>query len=494
MQSSPPAIRKAARLPLGPVVVLGDVMLDIYLSGRVSRISPEAPVPVLLRTGEDARAGAAANVALNIAAIGGDATLIGVVGEDAQAEQLADMARAQGVVCDLFRLPGYRTITKTRIVSDQHHQFLRIDQEEPLGPSPDLTAQVLRRLDAHLGRTKALVLSDYGKGFLSDDVLKGAIQRANDAGVPVFIDPKRVDFSAYAQASVIKPNLKELSAAIGRSFTDEEDILAACRQLSRDTGSSILLTMSERGMAFVSAETEKTIRVPAIAKEVFDVSGAGDTVIALFAALSAGDVPVADALHIANVAAGIVVSKVGTATLRMSELTDKLHRDDVISHDREARGIFPDWNSLVKQRRAWADQGLKVGFTNGCFDLLHPGHVQLLREAAAQCDRLVIGLNTDASVKRLKGEARPIQSEDARAQVMAALSFVDAVVHFGEDTPFELISQLLPDVLIKGADYAEDEIVGGDVVKEHGGSVFRAELVEGQSTSRLVQRSADQGK
>lgn len=490
MQKLPPALRKASQLPLGPVLVLGDVMLDIYISGTVSRISPEAPVPVMLRSKEDARAGAAANVALNIAAIGGDVALIGVTGQDEHAQQLTNLAEEQGVVCDLIHLPQYRTITKTRIVSEQHHQFLRIDQEEPFPTSPQVTKQIFDKLEHRLQHTKALVLSDYGKGALSDDVLKGAISRAKAAGVPVFVDPKRPDFAAYAQATVIKPNLKELGAAIGRTCTDEDDIIAACRSLSRETGSSILLTMSDRGMTFVNAEDDEAIRVPAIAKEVFDVSGAGDTVIALFAALSAGGVSVPDALHIANVAAGIVVSKAGTAALRMSELTDKLHRDDVASHGKEARGVFPDWDTLAKQRQTWADQGLKVGFTNGCFDLLHPGHVQLLREAAAQCDRLVIGLNTDASVKRLKGDARPIQSENARAQVMSALSFVDAVVLFDQDTPLDLISLLLPDVLVKGADYAEDQIVGGDVVKENGGSIFRAELVEGQSTSRLVQRSS----
>ncbi len=464
-------------------------MLDIYISGKVSRISPEAPVPVLHYVGEDARAGAAANVALNIASIGGEVTLLGVTGQDSQADRLAHLVRERGVHCDLIQSPDYRTITKTRIVSEQHHQFLRIDQEEPFTPSPDITAQLFTKLEDQLQHAQALILSDYGKGTLSDDILTGAIQRARKVGVPVFVDPKRADFEAYAQATIIKPNLKELSTAVGSTCHSHDEIITACQTLSRETGASILLTMSERGMLFFEAGSEDTIIVPALAREVYDVSGAGDTVVAIFAAMVAGGMSIRDALQVATVAAGIVVSKAGTATLTMTELRDRLHRDNTLVRDREVRGFFSEWKSLQQQRQIWADQGLKVGFTNGCFDLLHPGHVQLLRQASDQCDRLIVGLNTDASVKRLKGNSRPIQTEGARAEVLSALSSVDGVVLFDEDTPLDLITFLLPDVLIKGADYSEDQIVGGDVVKANGGTIFRAQLVEGQSTTRLVQRT-----
>lgn len=489
--------KNKSQLNVGPVAVLGDVMLDVYVIGSVSRISPEAPVPVLQHIEDDERAGGAANVALNVAAIGGQARLLGLAGSDGNATRLETLTGKRGVDNRLIKTPLCPTITKTRIMSGRYHQFMRIDRETAITPSPDLEQEILQQLAQAIEGVGALILSDYGKGCLSDGVLQGAIALAREAGIPVLIDPKRTDFSAYAGATIIKPNLKELSAAVGRPCTTREEITAAAHELVALTGSSILLTMSERGMTLFDADGADPIFMPTVAKEVFDVSGAGDTVIAVFSSLLAGGLSIREAMHAATVAAGIVVSKAGTATLTLNELIEGLDLEDVVTHDHdhEQRGVFADWESLLEQRRTWERKGLSVGFTNGCFDLLHPGHVQLMREAAQSCDRLIVGLNTDASVQRLKGPTRPVQHELARATVLAALGDVDAVTLFDQDTPLELITVLQPDVLIKGADYTEDQIVGADVVRANGGEVVRVTLVEGQSTTKLIKRSqSDEAK
>lgn len=480
-------------LPTGPVVVLGDLMLDLYLFGSVDRISPEAPVPVIHLTSQDERAGGAANVALNISAIGGTASLLGIVGDDPEANRLEQILTDAGVSVEFLRSPGVRTTTKTRVLSGKHHQFLRIDREDRGAFPRALEEQLMHRLEVQLDSAKALVLSDYGKGCLSDFILEQSIAIARKKGIPVLVDPKRADFSAYAGATYIKPNLKELATASGMALGSSsfDAIEEAARRLCNLTGSNLLVTMSEKGMALFPASGAAPTYQSVTAQEVFDVSGAGDTVIGVFSALLAGGTAVERALHLANLAAGVVVSKVGTATLTATELLDALRQETIASRKKRPPGQVQDWASILDQRGEWRKQGLTVGFTNGCFDLLHPGHIALLRQSASHCDRLVIGLNSDASVQRLKGPSRPVQHEAARAAVLSALGDVDAVVIFGEDTPLDLITQLEPDVLCKGADYTEDAIVGADFVKARGGRVIRIPLVEGQSTSALVRRSQE---
>jgi D-beta-D-heptose 7-phosphate kinase / D-beta-D-heptose 1-phosphate adenosyltransferase len=338
------------------------------------------------------------------------------------------------------------------------------------------------------------VLADYGKGVLDAEMARAVLDAAAAAGVPAFVDPKTKDFSRYRGATCITPNLAELSLASGMPVGDEAQVAAAARHVLAQAGAqAILATRSEKGMMLVEASGE-VHSVPARAREVFDVSGAGDTVIATLALCHAAGRPLAQAMHVANAAAGVVVSKLGTATADIAEVMAELDAGDhELHHD-----IYPGAEPLaaVKARIAeWKEQGLSVGFANGCFDIIHPGHVALLEQARAACDRLVVALNTDASVQRLKGPARPINPLESRARVMAALKPVDCVTAFDQDTPLELICALMPDVLVKGSDYSIDKVVGADVVQAAGGRVVLADLVAGQSTTGTVARiRAAEGK
>jgi D-beta-D-heptose 7-phosphate kinase / D-beta-D-heptose 1-phosphate adenosyltransferase len=472
------------------IVILGDIILDGYIRGSVTRISPEAPVPVLRFSEESETAGGAANVALNIRALGGNPFLIGVVGQDDTARRLADLLAGQGIAADLVPSPDRPTTIKTRILAAQRQQMLRIDREVASPVPAEVETAILARVIAALDGAQALILSDYAKGCLTDRVLAGAIAAAAARDMLVLVDPKRRDFAAYSGASFIKPNLSELAAATGLDCSTDEAAASAARSLVAQTGASILLTRSERGMCLYSVDGSEEVSLPTAAREVFDVSGAGDTVIAAFALALTGEAGVRQAMRLANIAAGIVVSKSGTATVSRAEVETELTSRPPHGIPSAEAAILGREAAVARVRR-WQAEGLTVGFTNGCFDLLHPGHIAILRGAAAECDRLVVGLNADASVSRLKGPTRPIQSETARAEVIAALAAVDAVTLFDEDTPLELIRALLPDVLVKGADYTEDQIVGADVVKAAGGKVARVALRDGHSTTRLVARSRD---
>jgi len=475
-----------------PIVVLGDLMLDIYVFGSVGRISPEAPVPVVRYASEVERAGGAANVAHNIAAIGGKVHLIGAVGCDTDAERLERVVTSYGICADLVRCASCPTVTKTRILSGKHHQFLRIDREGS-APLPSKTeAELLGLLDRALEGAGALILSDYAKGCLSDRVLAAAIDRGRRCGVPVLVDPKRSDFTAYAGADFIKPNLAELAAASGVPCDTEAAIERAARRLIDQTGANLLLTMSERGMGMFHADGTMPLLMPTVARDVYDVSGAGDTVIAVFSLLLSTGASLRQAMHVANVAAGIVVSKPGTATASLDELARALE-DKAKSDTPGSETLLLGWDAARALCDRWRDSGQRVGFTNGCFDLLHPGHIRILQGARRTCDKLIVGLNSDSSIVRLKGNGRPVQSEAARAEVIGALGCVDAVVLFEQDTPFELIRCLEPDVLIKGADYAEDQIVGADLVRARGGRIERIPLKDGHSTTRLIEKAFSGG-
>lgn len=477
------------RLEGAAVMVVGDVMLDRFLYGAVDRVSPEAPIPVLRLERETTMLGGAGNVLRNLSAVGAKTLFFAVVGEDAAGREVRHLVENESADPALVHLlvDGARTTTiKERYIATGQ-QLLRADRETALEMAQATKDRLLAEAEAALENVGALVLSDYGKGVLPGDVVARLIAKANALGCPVIVDPKAVDYSYYRGAALVTPNRRELAQASGRSVEGDGEIVAACRHLTESAGlGGVLATRSEEGMSLVLASGEVT-HLPARAREVFDVSGAGDTVVALLGAALAAGVPLADAAGLANVAAGIVVGKTGTAVAEALEIRQAIHT----SRLSQAEAKFVDQELLLDQIARWRQAGYKVGFTNGCFDLLHPGHISLLRQARAACDRLVVGLNSDASVARLKGPTRPVQAETARAVVLASLSDVDRVVIFGQDTPLELIEALRPDVLVKGADYAPEEVVGGKEVQAYGGRLVLAKLEAGHSTTATLKRLAD---
>ena len=469
------------------VLCLGDVMLDRFLHGDIERISPEAPVPVIRLRETREMPGGAGNVACNIASLGARAVLVGLVGEDEAGERLRRILAAKpGIEAALVATSRRPTICKTRFIAGRQ-QVVRADDESGAALFEEEAAALQASVAAWLPHCQAMVLSDYGKSALEPALVAQVIAAARQAGVPVFVDPKTDDFTRYRGATCITPNLKEFAAAARAPCGTEAEIAtAAHRLLAACEADAILVTRSERGMTLVERHGEVTT-VPARAREVFDVSGAGDTVIAALALAQAGGRTLAQAMHVANAAAGVVVSKLGTATANIAEVMHELSAQA----DRLAGAPAPGLQSMdaaLGMVALWREQGLRVGFTNGCFDILHPGHVALLAAARQACDRLVVALNTDESVARLKGPTRPVNTLAQRAQVMAAIRFVDCVVGFAEDTPLAVITRLLPDVLVKGADYTVAQVVGADVVLAAGGRVVLAELVAGQSTTGIIAR------
>ncbi len=466
------------------ILVVGDIMLDRFTRGRVERVSPEAPIPVLRVLNEATMPGGAGNVAANLAALGARTQLVSVVGDDAAGRELSALvAGLLGSADGILTVAGRPTTTKTRFIAGGQ-QLLRADAETD-APLPDADgARLLALVAERLPDAGILVLSDYGKGVLTPDLTASMIELAHAAGVRVLVDPKGRDYRRYRGAFCITPNAGELAEATGMPARDDAGVIAASRALLSDCGiGAVVATRSEQGMSVVPA-AGPVIHLRAQAREVFDVSGAGDTVVAVLAAAIASGAGLADAAMLANIAAGIVVAKVGTATVRPSELRDGAGL--TLATGQGGKRVTLD--RAVEQAERWRRQGLRVGFTNGCFDLLHPGHVSLIAQARAACDRLVLGLNSDESVRRLKGPTRPVQNEASRATVLSALGDVDLVVVFGEDTPLDLIRALRPDVLVKGADYTVDTVVGAGEVQGWGGRVVLAELTEGQSTTGTIAR------
>jgi D-beta-D-heptose 7-phosphate kinase/D-beta-D-heptose 1-phosphate adenosyltransferase len=485
-------------LAKGRVAIVGDVVLDHYVIGSVARISPEAPVPVLHVARDVEAPGGAANVAANVVALGGAVDLIGVAGEDPGAARLVGILEQMGRInLGLVPCGTHPTITKTRYVSGQQ-QIVRVDRESVAEYAPEVSAQVIAEIKARIASCDCLVLSDYGKGVLSDAVIAAAIAAAREADKPVIVDPKRPTFEPYRGASFITPNRKELTAATRLPCGNDEEAVVAAAAAMAQADAAILLTRSEQGMSLYR-QGQCAIHLKAEAREVFDVSGAGDTVVASLALGLAVKLPVAAAMRIANTAAGVVVGKLGTATCSVGELRQAWARQVGRPSERpsaeapgDEEGLTP-LDAAKEIRAGWEQEGFKVGFANGCFDLLHPGHVSLLRQAAAACDRLIVAINSDASVSALKGPTRPVQDQDARAQVLKALKGVDLVVAFDDPTPLALVEALYPDVIVKGADYKEEDVVGGAFVKARGGRVLLADLIAGQSTSALVKRANSGG-
>jgi D-beta-D-heptose 7-phosphate kinase/D-beta-D-heptose 1-phosphate adenosyltransferase len=468
------------------VLVVGDLMLDRYLWGRVERISPEAPVPVLRLARESESAGGAANVARNLAALGLEVHLAGMTGEDEARSALLRDLSGQGIGPGaVLAAPDRVTTVKTRVIGD-HQQMLRLDSEHPLPLDVGSEDRLLTRIRPLLERADALVLSDYGKGVLTETVCRRLIATAREAALPVLVDPKGRDFTRYAGATLITPNRAELSLACGSRADDLDSLLQAARSMRSALDLAwMVLTLSEQGMILIEADGIR--RIPASAREVFDVSGAGDTVIATFAAGLAAGLGHADTAHLANLAAGVVVGKVGTAVVSAGELLAAVLGESALE---QAAKICEPGQALERLRR-WRAAGERIVFTNGCFDLLHVGHVTYLERARRHGHRLVVGLNTDRSVRALKGADRPLIGEQERARVLAALASVDMVVLFDEKTPLKLIRTIRPDVLVKGADYREDEVVGAPEVKGWGGQVVLVPLVENRSTTEIIRRMED---
>jgi D-beta-D-heptose 7-phosphate kinase/D-beta-D-heptose 1-phosphate adenosyltransferase len=465
------------------VLVIGDLMLDRYILGEVDRISPEAPVPVLRHAQRYERAGGAANVAMNLAGLGCQALLAGFWGEDGEKAELQaflDKAKVDTAGVVTTSLP---TISKTRIVGRQQ-QLLRLDIESRF-PHSDLDRQrLLERVELLVGKVHAVLLSDYAKGVVTAELCEAVIRAARRAGVPVLVDPKTADLSKYTGATMVCPNLHELALATGLSAAHELTGLLTAGEAQRVEHELqyLCVTMSEKGIRLLSAGGE--YHSPARAREVFDVSGAGDTVIATLAAGLAGGLNVETSVELANLAAGIVVGKVGTVPIAAHELVAALTPSSGV---RSAEKIL-DRERLALRVEDWRASGQTIVFTNGCFDLLHVGHVTLLEDCRKFGTKLVLGLNTDASVQRLKGPTRPVVGERERAQVMAALAAVDAVTLFEEDTPLELIRAVKPDVLVKGGDYTVETVVGHEEVIAAGGRVEIVPTVEGFSTTNIIKK------
>lgn len=471
------------------ILVVGDLMLDRFRYGSVSRISPEAPVPVLHIAREQKMLGGAGNVLANIASLGGHVGLIATIGADDAGRLCSELIAGKGGdPALLVESPTRPTTLKTRFISGGQ-QLLRCDEEDS-SPLPEAVEdRIVAHFDRAIGDYDVVALSDYAKGLLTDRVLRHAISRCRELGKSVIVDPKRRDFSAYAGASVIKPNRSELAAYSGLPCRDLGGSATAAALAIETTGAAILLTLSEQGMALFRPGHEM-VHLHATATEVFDVSGAGDTALAIFCAGIASGLAMEDAALVANAGAGAVVRKLGTATLSNVELAQAVAELDDSGGEaaQPSSGAICTTGDALQVVRTWKREGLRVGFTNGCFDIVHAGHVQILRQARARCDRLVVGLNSDASVSRLKGPSRPVQSEASRAAVLAAMGAVDLVVVFDEDTPLSLIEVLLPTDLIKGADYREDQVVGAEVVKAHGGKVHLIELLPDLSTTAAIAR------
>lgn len=468
------------------VLCVGDLMLDCFVYGHVDRISPEAPIPVLRIEREMSMLGGAGNVVRNVVGLGASAEFVSVVGSDPAGREVTELVGQLDHVEPHLLVERQRQTTMKRRYVAGSQQLLRADLETTAPISDSTVADILRVIEAAIADCGTLVLSDYAKGVLTARGIQSMIAAARKAGKPVIVDPKGTDYARYRGATLLTPNRREIAEATQISVDDDAGVEKAARYLieSYDV-EGVVCTRGAEGMTLITASSD-VHHLPAAAREVFDVSGAGDTVVATLASGIAAGLSWTDAARLANVAAGIVVGKVGTAVVYANDLTRALWHDGDVGSDDKIVTLDEAKDAVARWRR----QGLTIGFTNGCFDLLHPGHVSLMSQAKAACDRLVVGLNSDASVRRLKGKDRPVQTEAARAAVLASLGTVDLVVSFEEDTPLEVIRALRPNVLVKGADYRLDQVVGVDLVHAWGGRVVLAELSPGHSTTATIRKLA----
>ncbi|HEY5339124.1 MAG TPA: D-glycero-beta-D-manno-heptose-7-phosphate kinase [Rhizomicrobium sp.] len=472
------------QFPDARILCVGDVMVDRFEYGSIARISPESPVPVLLTGKSQSCPGGAANVARNIAALGGHCSLLSVVGDDEAGRVLkADLAEVDNIRAAFVTSSQRRTTEKRRFVA-QGQQVLRVDSEDTGAISPEDSERLMALISEQMNGHNVLVLSDYAKGVLTDAIVHHAIKLARDKGLQIVVDPKSRDLARYRGANVITPNAREVAASTGIEPTGDDAAADAARQAMEQPGiDAVLLTRAEKGMTLVQ-RGKAPVHIASDVREVFDVAGAGDTVVATLAlALGAGGDLVA-AARLANLAAGIAVGRRGTSTVSQSDLLDALSA-------RAGSGAAKVLNlaNLKTRVETWKHDGLKVGFTNGCFDILHLGHIRLLEFSKNHCDRLIVALNSDASVRRLKGAGRPINGETDRAEILAALAMADAVIVFDQDTPQDVIEAIAPDVLVKGADYAIEQIVGAEFVTARGGAVLRFALVPDKSSTNVLKKA-----
>lgn len=466
------------------IMCVGDIMLDRFIYGQVERVSPEAPIPVLRIQRETSVLGGCGNVVRNLVSLGGQVDMIGVLGNDSAGYTLTDQVSKLGDVASYMITDDARqTTVKTRFVADGQ-QLLRADREvsEPL--SKETEEQLLIRVRGAMDGCEGIILSDYAKGVLTRTVLKEIIALAKAKNKPVLVDPKSRDFSRYNGAFMLTPNRKELHEATGLAIQTVEDAEKAARQLIEEHDLGVILAkLGSDGVCLVLKDRPAK-HFHAVAREVYDVSGAGDTVVATMALAMAGGLSLEDSAALANIAGSTVVGKIGTATVSREDLArELLHNQSLESEEKVMSLAIAEETS-----ERWRKHGLKVGFTNGVFDLLHPGHLSLIRQARASCDKLIIGINSDASVKRLKGETRPIQNESARAAVLASLADIDGVVIFSEDTPLEIIRAIRPALLVKGGDYTIETVVGAKDVQSWGGEILLANLIAGQSTTATIKK------
>lgn len=471
------------------ILVAGDVMLDRYYWGDVRRISPEAPVPIVKIDEITETLGGAGNVANNLVCLGCNVTVIGVCGKDEAGDTLQQLLSSKGICSRLVVDPARPTITKTRIMAKKQ-QMMRLDQEQTHELDGMITDQIRLNVEQALADVQAVILSDYGKGmFASADITQNIITQARQRDLPVLVDPKGVDWRRYVLASCITPNKTEFEGVAGIALENNDRLLVQMAQQirSRFKVAWLLITRGSKGMCLVG-ESGEALMIPAKAREVFDVSGAGDTVIATLAASLAGGMTFPEAAHTANLAAGLVVGKVGTQPILASELETALQYTGQRQMHPQLSVKISNLEGALDKVAEWRRAGHKIVFTNGCFDLLHPGHISLLHQARNYGDRLIVGLNTDDSIRRLKGPDRPILSEQDRAAILSALECVDLVVHFDDDTPLELIRRMAPDVLVKGSDYKPDEVVGKQLVEANGGRVALVDLVSGYSTTGIARK------
>jgi len=464
-------------------LVLGDLMLDEYLWGKTERISPEAPVQVVDVLREELRLGGAGNVVNSLRALGAQVTVCSVVGQDDNGEALlAALGHQQAGTEAVFRDPGRRTSRKTRVVAS-NQQIVRIDRESRTALPPEVEEQVCAWIAAHAGEFGVILMSDYNKGVLTRRVIEATIAAAVKAAVPVLVDPKGADYARYQGATILTPNRKEAETASGVAIRDVDSLARAAELIMETAGlEHLLITRSEEGMSLFTRHGA-AVHIPTVAREVFDVSGAGDTVLATLAVGMASGLSMAEAAGLANVAAGIAVGKLGTSTVAPVEIITAVALGHSDSESKvKNRDVLP---AIIEAEKA---RGKRIVFTNGCFDLLHAGHVKYLQKARRLGDILVLGLNSDASVRRLKGPKRPLIDQEERAHILAALDCIDYVVIFDEDTPLELITALKPHILAKGGDYTADGVVGKDVVEAYGGRVELVAFVDGKSTTNIIER------
>jgi D-beta-D-heptose 7-phosphate kinase/D-beta-D-heptose 1-phosphate adenosyltransferase len=472
------------------VLCVGDLMLDEFVYGEVSRISPEAPAPVIAVQRSETNIGGAGNVARNIASLGGRCIFVGLIGEDEVGVKLAvTLAQQPGIESVLVHDGARPTTRKVRFVSEHFStHMLRADWELAQPASADIEQKLIDTILPQIPRADIVLLSDYAKGVLTARVIRNVIDAAKKLGKRVIVDPKSANFAIYRGATLLTPNRKEFAEATrSRADTDRSIAEAARDAMILADCEAMLVTQGEHGMTLVTRKGE-TVHVPALPVKVRDVSGAGDTVAAALSLALAADADWETALRIANAAAAVAVGKTGTAVVTPAELRRKILPTASLAAEEKIVAAGGDLDTHLVE---WRKQELRIGFTNGCFDILHPGHVKVLTAARGACDRLIVGLNSDASVRRLKGEDRPVQDEQARAEVLAALEAVDLVVIFEEDTPIGLITQIRPSVLVKGGDYTREQVVGHEVVEAHGGEVMLVDILQGFSTTSLVNRARE---